>query len=583
MNENNQHWLFWPLVAMAIRVRVVVSLRTATFAARVSQRSTALAPVRGRLLSSEGSRRRVTEGTAPFGPMAAGVLVAVALLAVSCSGSDTDTAAFTGDSAAQVPAVEAPATDAPAEEAPAAEVPAVDTAAANTSEAESRQPGPDTDPRERGVLRNYVGYEFPPAPAVPTGPVDGLTVDTLELIWLGLDIGGVAGLTVASLADSDDARLGWILSDLLRFFYAGDIHDGAVSAFERLTGAELSDDPVSDLSTWQSVTDHLIAWDLPAFDGYDDYKRRLFTLVEPRWAPFFDDAGTTIDWRLVSWGGVYIDDREPGDPDPCPRGCIPALDDPAVTDAAGGSWYSDHSIVFAVVVGGEARAYPRHIMEIHEMVNDTVGGRRIAMPYCTLCGSAQAYFTDDVPDGVAVPVLRTSGLLSRSNKVMYDLITESVFDTFTGEAVSGPLREQAVVLNQATVVTTTWGEWKAAHPDTTIVASDGGIGRDYPLDPLRGRDDHGPIFPVGDVDGRLGVHDQVFGAVLDDGTPVAFEVLAARAALSEGETVELAGVSLRLDGGGLRAVDAGGDEIEGHQAFWFAWSQFMDDTLLWQP
>ena len=332
------------------------------------------------------------------------------------------------------------------------------------------------DPRERGVLRNYLGYEFPAAPHTPTGPLDRTAVDNLEIIWAGLELGGFSGTTVAALAQSGDARLAWIISDLLRFFYVGDIHDGAISAFEKLTGARVADDPVADLSPWQSVTDHLIAWDLPAFDRYAEYKGRLFTLVEPGWQPFFDDPGADIDWRLVSWGGVRIDDRELGDPNGCPRGCIPALDDPAVTDASAGSWYSDDGIVFAVVIGDEARAYPRHIMEIHEMINDTLGGRRIGMPYCTLCGSAQAYFTDDVPDGVTTPVLRTSGLLSRSNKVMYDLITKSVFDTFTGAAVSGQLREQGVVLNQATVVTTTWGEWKAAHPETTIGDMDDRLG-----------------------------------------------------------------------------------------------------------
>ena len=62
---------------------------------------------------------------------------------------------------------------------------------------------------------------------------------------------------------------------------------------------------------------------------------------------------------------------------PCLDGCIPALDDPGVTDAAGGSWYPDDALVFGVVVGGEARAYPKNIMEVHEMVNDTLGGRRI--------------------------------------------------------------------------------------------------------------------------------------------------------------------------------------------------------------
>ena len=519
-------------------------------------------------------------------------LAATALLAAACSGSDTAPPAIIGTATteAEAPAPGTAAGDAAAGDA-AAEVAAAEVAAAEdaaedtTVEDASDEPTQETDPldpRARGVLRNFLGYEFPPAPDVPTGPIDPLAADTLEVMWAGLEAGGFTGGTLASLADFDDARLAWIISDVLRFFFVGDIHDGGVSGFEQMTGVELDDDPVAGLSKWQSVTDHLIAWDLPAFDGYEDYKARLFTLVEPRWEPFFSDPDADIDWRLLSWGGVYIDDRELGDPDMCPRGCIPALDDPAVTDAAGGSWYADHSIVFAVAIGDEARAYPRHIMEIHEMINDTLGGRRIGFPYCTLCGSAQAFFTDDVPDGVTTPILRTSGLLSRSNKVMYDLVTKSVFDTFTGEAVSGPLREKGVVLNQATVVTTTWGEWKAAHPDTTIIAEDGGIDRTYPLDPLRGRDDHGPIFPIGGVDGRLGAQYQVFG-VVHDGTPVAFPVMTAAGALKDGETVELAGVSLRLDGSGVRAVDAAGDEIPGHQAFWFAWSQFMPDTLLWEP
>ncbi|MYI55620.1 MAG: DUF3179 domain-containing protein [Acidimicrobiia bacterium] len=450
-----------------------------------------------------------------------------------------------------------------------------------TADGPSEPDGAGLHPIERATLRNFRGYEFPPAPEVPVGPLGQTAAGDLETVWSTMTT-EVDLAALSALGESGDARLGWILSDLLRFFYYGEVHEAAVSAFETLTGVSLADDPVAVRSPWQSVTDHLIAWNLPAIEGYVDYKERLFTLVEPGWQPFFDDRDANIDWRLVSWGGVRIDDRPLGDPERCVRGCIPARDDPPVTNAAGGAWYPDDRIVFAVVIGGEARAYPKNFMEIHEMVNDTVGGRRIGFPYCTLCGSAQAYFTDDVPADVETPVLRTSGLLSRSNKVMYDLVTKSVFDTFTGEAVSGPLREKGVVLNQATVVTTTWGEWKAAHPETTIVARDGGIGHNYPLDPLRGRDDDGPIFPIGDLDGRLTVHEQVFGVVLDDGTPVAFPVDAAVSTLEAGGTVELAGVSLRLDGGGVRAVDAAGNEIEGHQAFWFAWSQFRPDTLLWE-
>jgi hypothetical protein len=373
----------------------------------------------------------------------------------------------------------------------------------------------------------------------------------------------------------------WLLSDLLRFEQTDLLTRHMVGSFEQLTGAKLKDEERGVGSAWKAVTDHLIAWELPAPPGYVDYKARLFTLVEPRWAPLFRDRNADIDWRLVSWGGVFIDDRPLGDPRPCKRGCIPALDDPAVTAAASGSWYPDDAIVFGVLVGGQARAYPKNIMEVHELVNDTLGGRRIGMPYCTLCGSAQAYLTDTV--GKRNLVLRTSGLLSRSNKVMYDLNTKSVFDTFKGRAVSGPLREAGVTLRQITVVTSTWGAWKAAHPKTTIVARDGGIGLEYPADPLGGRDDEGPIFPVGDVDSRLPVQEQVVGVIAPDGTPVAFPAGAARLALEAGKQVQLEGVRLILDGDGLRALLDSGAGAVSHQAYWFAWSQFHPGTALWAP
>jgi Protein of unknown function (DUF3179) len=419
---------------------------------------------------------------------------------------------------------------------------------------------------------------FGPPPRHPRGPLEERLVADLDLIFSRLD-SNIDVSAVRRLGSSGDARVAWLLSDLLRFVQSGPLAGGLVDSFERLTGAKLARAERS--TAWKAVTDRLITWDLPAPPGYADYKARLFTLVEPGWAPFFRDRDADIDWRLVSWGGVFIDDRPLGDPKPCQKGCIPALDDPRVTGAAAGSWYPDDAIVFGVVVNDRARAYPKNIMEVHEMVNDTLGGRRIGMPYCTLCASAQAYFTDTV--GQRDLVLRTSGLLSRSNKVMYELRSKSVFDTFTGRAVSGPLREAGVRLEQITVVTSTWGEWKAAHPETTIVARDGGIGREYPADPLGGRDDQGPIFPTGAPDPRLPVQEHVVGVIAPDGTPVAFPAAAARAAIEAGKRVELAGVRLELDGDGLRAVLANGADAVSHQAFWFAWSQFHPSTVVWTP
>ncbi len=236
-------------------------------------------------------------------------------------------------------------------------------------------------------------------------------------------------------------------------------------------------------------------------------------------------------------------------------------------------------MVFGLVVNGEALALPKNQMEIHEMVNTTLGGRDIGVPYCTLCGSAQAYYTDNVASFDRV-VLRTSGLLSRSNKMMYDLTTKSALDTFTGEALTGPLGKAGVVLEQVTVVASRWGDWKEAHPDTRILARDGGIGRTYPDDPLGGRDEAGPIFPIGGVDPRLPVQETVVGVIKPDGTPIAFPMNAVEESLDDRGEFEFEGLNVRRTDG-IRVFDRTGEELVTHQAFWFAWSQFHPETIVW--
>ena len=432
----------------------------------------------------------------------------------------------------------------------------------------------------RPVLQDALGATIPPAPDAPDGPLSPALAADLDLIFG--DLGNtVDAAAIARVGEYGDARAAWLLSDLLRFVHRGHIADAAVAAFERLTGTEV---PVDPWTSWLLITNWLIGWDLAAPPGYVKWKRALFEFAEPGWSPFFADEDADIDWRLVSWGGVFIDDR-PLDAVcfPCPDGCIAALDDPAVTDAAGGDWYAYERLVFGVVVEGEARAYPKNIMEVHELVNDTLGGRRVGVVYCTLCASAQAYLTDAVPPGFEPLELRTSGLLFRSNKVMFDFRTMSLFNTFTGRAASGPLQDAGVQLEMISVRTSTWGDWKAAHPDTTIVARDGGIHHVYPDDPLQGRDDQGPIFAVGAVDPRLPVQQMVLGVLAPDGSALAFPVDQAAAALAAGQAVVMAGVQVTTDGAGLGAETLDGQSLATHQAFWFAWSQFHPGTALWAP
>ena len=424
-------------------------------------------------------------------------------------------------------------------------------------------------------LPAYVVAEFGNPPAIPAGPLSPEVLAAVEVAFVqsmqqtGWGREQTQALDV--IANSGDPRLVWVISDLMRFVSRSELNSALSQAAFRLMGK-----PAPRQDHWGIVTDHLIAWDIPAPPDYLRMKRAIFTAVVPGWDRIF--VSGDIDWRHVSWGGVLIDDRAYDTTDErC--NCIPAADNPEVSSAADATWLKDEDIVFGIEVNGEYRAYPRRIMEVREMVNDTLGGRTLGIPYCTLCGAAQAYFTDQVPAGVQRPVLRTSGLLIRSNKVMYDVNTYSVFDTFLGTAVTGPLRDLGVKLKQASVVTTDWGTWKRAHPQTTVLIEALALGRDF--DFRNGRDANGPIFPVGDVDPRLPIHEDIIGIVTATGRPIAFQRSKAVAALRSGQQIAFENVRLQLDAGGVKAVDANGQDLGSHQAFWFAWSQFHPQTALW--
>lgn len=420
----------------------------------------------------------------------------------------------------------------------AAAVAALTVLAAACRAAPPADPAPDPAPTGRGALAPEVRREL-----------DEVLTDP-QFLSRG---------DIPALGRSGDQRVAWPLVDLLRFHEQGAPGDDLARALAELTGHR----PARDEVAWVSFSDDLLVRDVPAPPGYLRYKRRAYLATDPSWAPFFDPGGD-LDWREVSWGGVV-------------RDAIESLVDPPVVPAGEGGWLRDDDVVFGVTVAGHARAYPRRVMEVHELANDTVAGRRIALSYCTLCGAAIAYRTNG-EDGRPLE-LRTSGLLQRSNKLMYDVGTSSLWDQFDGVAVTGPLR--GTKLDRVPVVVSTWGEWRRAHPEGTVIAEGAGTGRDYGADFLGGRDAQGPIFPVGPRDDRLPPQTVVLGVETARGSAVAFPAAEARRALEQGRPVTSAGVEVSSEAGGLVARTATGGPLPAHEAYWFAWSQFRPDTALW--
>src|ERR687888_600077 len=76
-----------------------------------------------------------------------------------------------------------------------------------------------------------------------------------------------------------------------------------------------------------------------------------------------------------------------------PRDGIPPLEHPKIHSIAHArdDRYDGGEPVIVVRVGKAVRAYPEEILVWHEIVNDTLGGRPIAVTYCPLCNSALVF------------------------------------------------------------------------------------------------------------------------------------------------------------------------------------------------
>jgi len=205
--------------------------------------------------------------------------------------------------------------------------------------------------------------------------------------------------------------------------------------------------------------------DIQVTDDYANFKAQLYKQIDPKFEQYFSNRQDSARIRLdeIRWGGVVQDG-------------IPPLRDPKMLSVAEADYLDDDNIVFGIEINGDARAYPKRILAWHEMFTDTIGGVDIAGVYCTLCGTVIPYKTDH--NGTKYR-LGTSGFLYRSNKLMYDQATQSMWSTTKGVPVLGPLVDKGIQLEYESVVTTTWGEWKKRHPDTTVLSTDTGHRRDY--------------------------------------------------------------------------------------------------------
>ena len=124
----------------------------------------------------------------------------------------------------------------------------------------------------------------------------------------------------------------------------------------------------------------------------------------------------------------------------------------------------------------------------------------------------------------------TSGLLYRSNKLMFDNETKSLWNTLEGVPVVGPLVNSGVRLRHRSVVTTTWKEWRRKHLETTVLSLDTGHERDY-REGAAYRDYFSTddlMFAVSKTDRRLKNKDEVVVTLLEGKDGTRSDLMAAR-------------------------------------------------------
>ncbi len=310
------------------------------------------------------------------------------------------------------------------------------------------------------------------------------------------------------------------------------------------------------------------------------------------------------------------------------RDGIPSLTNPAFVAAGdettGYLLPTDRVIGFQF--GEETLAIPHNILWWHEIINLDIQDAKVAITYCPLTGTSMAFDREPV-NGAELGV---SGLLFMNNLVMYDRSAEeTLFSQIMGKGVCG-LRRQTV-LPRLAISEMTWEAWQAQFPNTKVVSSSTGYGRDYTQYPYGGYEQlDDPPFTPQEYDRSRQPKERIVGIEGPNGgfLAVPFLELDALGELAvvnvevEGESLVVvwdragqsgntfsripqgsgsgAPLTFTVEDGKIFDVETGsrwslgGEVVEGPlegaslglyaesmTAFWFAWSAFHPDTQVW--
>jgi len=231
-----------------------------------------------------------------------------------------------------------------------------------------------------------------------------------------------------------------------------------------------------------------------------------------------DDSPVTIPIHLESMAAIWetdfsnsiidLEELLVGIPLSDPRDAIPPIDNPQFEAVSESDWIQDPEPGVLIEIEGDARFYPLSVMTRHEIVNDEVGGIPVAVTYCPLCNTALVF--DRRFEGETLR-LGVSGLLRNSDLVMWDDVTQTLWQQVTGEAIVGEHAGKSLTPLASAIVR--WADFRDTHPDGQALSSDQGFGLVYGSNPYefyssRSRPYN---FYSGEIDDRFPALERVVG------------------------------------------------------------------------
>jgi hypothetical protein len=260
------------------------------------------------------------------------------------------------------------------------------------------------------------------------------------------------------------------------------------------------------------------------------------------------------------------------------RDAIRSIDAPRFVSPDEARWVTPDTPVVGVATNGRTRAYPVHLMEWHQIVNERIDGSDLIVVYDPLTDMAAAWRS---AAGATRDTFGVSGLLDRNGFLIYDRATSSLWSPISGRAISGTRAGEG--LASLPVRVETMARWLARHPDTFVLALPERDRIDYRRSPYsRYWTSEDVPLAVEYRDDRFHPKEVVLGVEIEGKTRAYLGSIVTRAGGRIVDDFASKRIRVAYDGeSGTFSYDAP-EEVTVHSAYWFAWKNLHPATGIWR-